>query len=332
MTSSFVAPEKLSSKAEIVDLVEFTSDELAPLWRDERNLWEDVLYWDAAPTIAAMGAALERRSLGGKALRIDGHVVGCGYYLVAGQRAIVGGLMLSLDAKSSALVSLLIGSLISSIKTHRKVSRIESQFIPIGIPYLQDGFRAQGSCEHRRLFLRRDLERGAGTFECGGTFEFEPWNLSHLSQAARLMHQAHEGKVDSEMNELYRTKEGCRTLLENILYQQGCGNPVPLSSYVARKPPARTILGFIVATEISRGHAHLAQIAVGPSDQGLGLGKLLLARSVDALADAGFLTVSLMVSESNQRAVSLYESLGFRTVLSFPVFSWDRRAPKPRSR
>jgi ribosomal protein S18 acetylase RimI-like enzyme len=31
-----------------------------------------------------------------------------------------------------------------------------------------------------------------------------------------------------------------------------------------------------------------------------------------------------MVSRSNQIALSLYQSLGFETVLPFPVFSWDR--------
>ena len=127
------------------------------------------------------------------------------------------------------------------------------------------------------------------------------------------------------MNELYRKPEGCRTLLENIVQLQRCGEPIPMASSVAQRPESRMLSGFIVATEISPRHAHFAQVAVSPSAQGLG--KLLLGRAIDALTRAGYLTVSLMVSDTNERAVSLYESMGFRIVLRSPVFSWDRQAP-----
>ena len=81
--------------------------------------------------------------------------------------------------------------------------------------------------------------------------------------------------------------------------------------------------GLVIATEISPGHAHLAQIAVTPDVQGRGLGRMLVARALASLAEREFRTVSLMVSVNNPRACSLYDSMGFENVLWFPAFSWD---------
>jgi ribosomal protein S18 acetylase RimI-like enzyme len=66
--------------------------------------------------------------------------------------------------------------------------------------------------------------------------------------------------------------------------------------------------------------------------QGRGLGKLFLQRALTVLARKGFHTVSLMVSGANRKAYALYDSLGFREVLSFPVFNRDSTGPRPRSR
>jgi ribosomal protein S18 acetylase RimI-like enzyme len=314
-----------SSTAEIVDLAALRAEHLDGLWEREKRLWREELYWDAAPGIAVIRTAMKRRSLAGKAIRVQGVVVGCGYYLVDGSRAVVGSFMLAPEARAPGLGFPLAECLLASIQAEPEVSRIESQFIPFGLAWLRDAFQTRGFREYPRVFLRRCLDQGGAASAGSDTFEFEPWSRSYLSRAALLMQQAHTGMVDAEVNELYRRPEGCRTLLENIIHQQGCGNPIPIASYVVRKPPEKMLAGFIVSTEIAAGHAHLAQVAVSPSAQGLGLGKLLLGRAIDALSRAGYRTVSLMVTESNQRAISLYASMGFQTVLRFPVFSWDRK-------
>lgn len=53
-------------------------------------------------------------------------------------------------------------------------------------------------------------------------------------------------------------------------------------------------------------------ISVTPEHQGTGLGTWLLARLVDRLVGDGVLGMSLSVHRLNQRAVRLYERLGFR--------------------
>ena len=317
-----------TSQAEIVDLVGLRPEHLEKLWAEEKRLWQGELLWDTAPAISVIRDAVKRRRLAGRAIRIADEVVGCGYDIVDGERAILGSFILAPGARVPTIGLPLAASLIASVKAEGAVTRIESQFIPFGLPWLREVFLAEDFREHGRAFLRRALLSSASSGSGSGPFEFKPWSSSYLSRAALLMQQAHDGRVDAEMNELYRNPEGCRTLLENILQLQGCGEPIPMASSVAQRPESRMLSGFIVATEISRRHAHLAQVAVSPSAQGLGLGKLLLGRAIDALTGAGYLTVSLMVSETNERAFSLYESMGFRTVLRFPVFSWDRATPQ----
>jgi len=325
-----VSPDALSG-IEIVELTSLGPEALEPIWSEEQKYWNEWLFWDSEPATALVRAAVRRQRLPGKAMLAGGKVVGSGYYLIDRHRAVIGSFTLTREACTPVLVATLAQSLLSAVETEPEVCRIETQFVPFELPSLRETFLAAGFREFERMFLRNDLTSGQETASGHVEFRFEPWSASYADRAAALMQQAHLGSVDAEMNEMYRTREGCRSLLDSIIAQHGCGRLVPAASYVLRRPRAQVLSGFMLTTEISTGHAHLAQVAVSPSAQGLGLGKLLLGRAIEALARAGYRTVSLMVSETNQRALSLYESMGFRPVLDFPVFSWDRLRPGSRS-
>jgi ribosomal protein S18 acetylase RimI-like enzyme len=45
--------------------------------------------------------------------------------------------------------------------------------------------------------------------------------------------------------------------------------------------------------------------------------------SLSQLAALQFDTLSLIVSRDNTRAFRLYQSMGFQSVLAFPVFVWE---------
>ncbi|MBN6065833.1 ribosomal protein S18-alanine N-acetyltransferase [Aggregatibacter actinomycetemcomitans] len=60
--------------------------------------------------------------------------------------------------------------------------------------------------------------------------------------------------------------------------------------------------------------ATLFNIAVDPQQQGLGLGRRLLSELMTQLKQKGVLTLWLEVRESNQKAQTLYDSLGFNAV------------------
>jgi ribosomal protein S18 acetylase RimI-like enzyme len=135
------------------------------------------------------------------------------------------------------------------------------------------------------------------------------------------MQSAHVSGIDSRMNDLYRSAEGCRSLLTSVLRHRGCGSAILDVSSVARDPSTDRAAAFAVVTETSPRQAHLAQLAVAPEYQGRGLGRRVLERVIERLEHTGYEGLSLMVSRENHRALDLYRSMGFELTLAFPVFS-----------
>ncbi|RLM21705.1 ribosomal-protein-alanine N-acetyltransferase [Brenneria alni] len=67
-------------------------------------------------------------------------------------------------------------------------------------------------------------------------------------------------------------------------------------------------------TQLVLDEATLFNIAVHPDHQRHGLGRQLLEHVIQSLEQRGILTLWLEVRASNQRAINLYESLGFNEV------------------
>src|SRR5262249_25641566 len=102
-----------------------------------------------------------------------------------------------------------------------------------------------------------------------------------------------------------------------------CGQFMPQASLTAeyvRRTGTRDIAGVLIASRIAEGTGHIGQISVMPSQQGMGIGRALIASSVSEFARLGFGYVSLAVTSANENALRLYESCGFQTVHEFSVF------------
>ena len=69
------------------------------------------------------------------------------------------------------------------------------------------------------------------------------------------------------------------------------------------------------------GRALIADVAVAPSSQGKGFGRVVLVGTVRALRERGSTAIALVVTEGNRRAVRLYERLGFVRTLG-PTREW----------
>ncbi len=150
----------------------------------------------------------------------------------------------------------------------------------------------------------------------------DPWQQSHLGDAAGILQAAYAGGLEAELLAQYRTVDGCREVLDQVLNQGTCGLFVSEASALARQR-GRSI-GLVVVTEVAPRQGHLPQIAVLPEYQHQGLGRALLNYSLRRLAERGFDTLSLTVSRANDRALKLYRATGFQSVLAFPVGIWER--------
>jgi [ribosomal protein S18]-alanine N-acetyltransferase len=83
-----------------------------------------------------------------------------------------------------------------------------------------------------------------------------------------------------------------------------------VSGTVARR--GESLLGFALAARVGE-EAELLSLAVAPAARGVGLGRRLLEELFAGLRARGARRVHLEVRSSNQAALALYESLGFRT-------------------
>ena len=323
---STVLLETRQSELRIVDLDSVRPSELEGFFRRELALWRDRLSWDVSSAVTAFRRALERGGVQGKAIRCGSSTAAYGYFLVESGRGVLTGLAVAPEWREKDVGPLLVRAMIQELM-FREVSRIESQFLSFDAPWLVHCFESEGfesfAREFRRLALdttRSSRPREAPTPD---PFVYRTWKSWNLTEASQVMQSAHVSGVDARMNELYRSSEGCRSLLTSVLRHRGCGTAILEASSVVRDPQTDRAVGFAVVTETSNRKAHLAQLAVAPDYQGRGLGRRILSRVIERLSDMGYDRLSLMVSRDNHRALDLYRSMGFEQVIAFPVFSRD---------
>jgi len=310
-----------SPDLQVVDLRAVTFADLEGLWNCEVRFWRTRLLWDVSGTFAAMRRIQERGSLPGKAVRANGRIVGYAAYGVAGHLGVIPALVVSREWQSARVGETLVRATIDAIR-RMGVSRIESLFIAIDATWLVPAFERAGFYTYWREFLRLDLSQMRRDAPAPASVPLDPWGRTHLGEAAAMLQQAYAGGVDVEVHEQYRTLDGCHGVLDEILNQGSCGMLVPEASAIARDHGRG--MGFVLITEISPRQGHLTHIAVVPEYQRRGIGRGLLDYSLQRLSERRFKTLSLIVSRSNNRALGLYQSIGFQSVLAFPVCVWEK--------
>lgn len=110
-------------------------------------------------------------------------------------------------------------------------------------------------------------------------------------------------------------------------FDQQLGSP----AFLVSEPSGRAgtvahIDGYVVADTIpnhQRPLGHVKDIAVRPSARGQGVGAALLERALTELAQQGACSVKLEVRESNEAAISLYETFRFEYLRTLPQYYRD---------
>jgi len=304
---------------QVVDLRTVTLTDLEVLWHGEVRFWATRLLWDVSGTFAALRRIQERGGLPGKAVQANGRIVGYASYGVAGRLGVFTGLVVSPEWRSTRVRETLIHATLDAIR-HMGVERIESRFVSIDDAWLVPTFERAGFQTYWREFLRFELRQLRAVVPAPTSLFFEPWDQTHLGEATSILQRAYAGGVDAEINEQYRTVDGCHIVLDDILNQGDCGRLVLEASPIARDRGRG--VGFVLVTEISPRQGHLTHIAVVPEYQRRGVGRGLLDYSLRRLTEGQFETLSLIVSRANDHALGFYRETGFQSVLAFPVFVW----------
>ena len=272
-------------------------------------------------------AFVDLRALNGYALVEDGDVIGYVYYVLEENKGLMGDLYVMREHRSIERENLLLETALNSILPQPHIARIESQLMMLecaperAVPY------ADCLSAFERNFMRIELHRAPlAEGRVRRPVYIDHWTDQHQEAAAHLIAAAYDGHVDSRINDQYRSANGARRFLYNIVQYPGCGSFFRAASFAAFDANG-SMCGISLASLVSQNCGHITQICVSPEVKGSGIGHELLRQSLTALRDMGCYSATLTVTAANEGAVSLYERVGFRTTRRFYAWVWEGFRP-----
>jgi ribosomal protein S18 acetylase RimI-like enzyme len=317
------------SPFEVLDLRLLRAPALAELFEEERRHWESELRWDYASSLELLRRHIDSHSLPGYAALWQGQVAGYCFFVYEDNKGLLGDLFVVAAHRGLArgggrgpVATVLLEYALETLEQSPVVQRIEAQLIPFGLEPLEPLFRARGYRVFPRLFMLKELERGApsGAPEAPGTGRVRPWHESDFDAAAELIVSAYLEHIDSQINDHYSHSSGALRFLKNIVLFPGCGVFRAGWSFVAEGDRGR-LAGAVLVSEVAHRVAHITQLCVRPELQKRGLGRRLLEASLTSAAASGCTGVSLTVTAENRSAVNLYRGLGFTVLKEFNAFT-----------
>jgi ribosomal protein S18 acetylase RimI-like enzyme len=325
---------------------------LRPLLDEESQVWSERLHWDYRASAELLLQYLDSRVLPGYVAVENGRIVGYVFCVYEGHKAVIGDVF-ALPVKGASLASAgapasdleesagevrneMLLRLLEMLKNTPGVGRIESQLLLHPHGAHQRVFDDAGFEVHERIFMEWPLQPppeavqgdGAG-FGPGAEvhlpkgMELRRWADADLGAAARLIAASYDRHLDSHINEQYRTAAGSQRFLHNIVRFPGCGYFDPGASLALVERGSPDLAGLLLCSRVRDDVGHVTQICIAPAYRGRGLGRLLMVECARILSERGFSLLTLTVTASNRRAVSLYEWLGFRGTHRFDAMVWD---------
>jgi ribosomal protein S18 acetylase RimI-like enzyme len=322
--AAVIDPASTAPFAELVELRDLRSPDLAELLEEEIASWRDSLEWDFEGSAELVRRFLDQRSLSGYALAEDGKVFGYSYFVHDEHKGLIGDLYVRKARAKPEHERRLLTAIVELLMEIPYVNRIETQLMMVG-PGLEPLPGAPYLKTYERNFMRIELDRvpslRAGDNRAG--VYFAGWEEWHQESAAYLIPEAYRGHLDSRINDQYDTVGGARRFLYNIVQYPGCGTFFRPASHVAMDRETGVLVGLSLTSLVADDVGHITQICVAPSHRGKGLGYELLRRSLMGLHQADRRIATLTVTTANRDAVDLYKRMGFSTIKKFRAFVWE---------
>ncbi|MEP7119281.1 MAG: GNAT family N-acetyltransferase [Acidobacteriota bacterium] len=280
--------------------------EMAELYRRDALRWRNDLDWDTAAASAALERARCSGHVNGLVVRqANGAIAGWTYFLLRGSELQIGALTASSPLATRALLDGVFASPAAA------VARRALCFAYSDAPGVTTALTEHGFDVGAEYYLMRALDPVPGP----AVRSLRPWVDSDVAAVAEVLHAAYRGPDARRAFVPSGALPEWRDYVRQLAGSSGCGAFVPSLSPVA--PGDGRLDGVALVTRVSTTSAHLAQLAVRPEARGQRLGARLLDRVMGDAARAGFARLSLLVSETNERARRLYDRAGFTTQGSF---------------
>ena len=327
----------VATQLEILDLRHFSARQLRPLLEEEARVWKRRLRWNYESSIELLLQYLDSRILPGFVALDRGRICGFTFCVYEGHKAVVGDVyaVASDPDQAHQIVERLLGHLLELLHHSPGVERIESQMLLYDSGTIEKGFVEEGFTLHPRLFMEYDRASVSPTdsgslvrVQIPEYLELSHWTAACYQPAAELIHSAYADHIDSSINDQYRTLHGSLRFLHNIVRFPGCGVFEADSSWVLRDTRTDTLAGMLLCSRVASDVGHITQICVASGYRRRGLGRMLMERCLEHMAPAGMSAITLTVTEANQQAVRLYESLGFTVRHRFDAMVKDTSATR----
>ena len=186
------------------------------------------------------------------------------------------------------------------------------------------GFKFVGLAVLRFMFeigTSESILKNAILKEKESGYEIVQWNDEYLEEAIVIVQKAFENTSDALFDTRFKSIEGTRDILENIV--QG--------NYGEFLPEAVSVLlfngklcGFCFVNITGGKIANVPIFAIAPEHQGKGLSKHLLRQSIQTLVDwtksgkRNFSEINTTTETDNYQALKMYRHLGFKEDYSYP--------------
>jgi len=308
----------------IIPLADADPISLERLFDDECDEWFELLKWDYRPASLLIRDVARQQQLAGVAAIAGNDVIGFAYYVIEGNRSSIGDIYVAKRWRDSGVDGDMAVATLDRLSRTRRLRRIESQYVGMENRRADRVFQEHGFERLERNYMLADLASGAPmSTSAFPDISIRRWQQTDFEQAARVIHRSYRGKDDSRINSQYRSLQGCADLLTILTDHFWCGDFLSDVSVVAVRASG-ALGGVLIASRVASGVGHLSQISVHPGHQGRGIGRRMIERAVSRFRDLNYRSVTLAVTTSNTNALRLYESCGFKTIHTFPVFYRDR--------
>lgn len=325
----------LNTELEIVPLCEAGFASLEPLFDEQCEEWLELLRWDYSAPSRMIRQVARDGELAGFAAMSGSLAVGFSYYVIESGRGSIGDIYVSRNRRGLGIDRLMTAAMVDEMDQSGVARRIESQCVSVGNDAATALLEARGFARFDRHYMAMELaSSGDAEFEPrefteAGVISIRAWQDRDFARAAEVIHRSYRGRHDSSINTQYRSEAGCAELLTILTDHVWCGDFLNGVSQVAYQNVTGRLAGVLLASRIAPGAGHIGQISVHPSHQGRGLGRRMINSALLEYARRGFDSVSLAVTSANSGALHLYESCGFRTIHTFPVFFREKRSASP---
>jgi ribosomal protein S18 acetylase RimI-like enzyme len=145
-------------------------------------------------------------------------------------------------------------------------------------------------------------------------YDWNEWDEADVERHALTKHRSFRDEMDAEVFPSLGEYFGCVRLMHEISQQDSFLGPATWLIVCRNQHGIPEDCGTIQGLGPSPINGAIQNVGVVPEHRGLGLGRALVLKSLEGFALARRQRIVLEVTATNQPAVDLYRSIGFRVV------------------